>query len=465
MTKQNICVLFICVLLCLLAIFAPVVQVQGISYAADNQYSGALEDLEKDPDFDVSNYPAVDDDYTLEVIQIAESANKELFVYIYQPWIENKKMLNATSISISIGDERVKYMTYPLELLGHDGVVCKYKVVGLTVKDDNERIYKISEIFRKWDNGFDGKPSSDNVFNEKAFEVAQQWTAKTVNGSVEYYMDTVDVVTLKNLWVGEELYFNGTDLSGEVGLDWEPVKTTSFFVAFSSDYKIDALYEADLTFKYRDYSYSKSLFKNYIYAESYGEWQQHELVTLTSEDEVRNPVHGIFGNKHVWKTIRSVEEFCETESLTQETVDKLQNDEWVLSFYTADVYWKYSWDYVDYHFKTQQVSEVAVLRLSFEVEGKSYDLGVVANKQTSDGKPDNDLNEELGTLIGIKDNVKTVGIVTLVVIVILIIVVIVIGVRLLKDFLGGGSGGTTKTNVHINLGKNSDGDKKKKHKK
>ena len=53
-------------------------------------YTNVMEDLEKDNSFKLEDYPAVEDDYSLQVIQIAESVNGELFVYVYQPSDEVK---------------------------------------------------------------------------------------------------------------------------------------------------------------------------------------------------------------------------------------------------------------------------------------------------------------------------------------------------------------------------------------
>lgn len=432
----------------------------AVAFAADDKYTSALEDLQKDPDFDMYDYPAIGDDYSLKVIQIAESENNELFVYVYQPWIEHKKFMAATSIAISTSAEEVKYTLYPLTLLNKSGVLVKYKVDYLKVADKGTRIYNISEIFREWDDGFDGASDTDNRKDEKAFEVAQKWTAVTSsNGDVIYAMDTIDVVTIKHQWVGEELYNNGTDLSYVVQ-KWDNYRTISYFVAFSTNYDIDKLYEADLTFQYRDYQYSWSVFNQYKYDEQYGDWQDAGIVTLTSEDTVHNPTHGIFGTRHEWKTIRSVKEFCETESLSDATIQKLQKDEWVLSFFSTDVYVRYNWAGVDYDFKHQQVSEVAILRLKFECKGNIFDLGVVSDKQTSDGKYDNDLDEEFKPLITIKENAKKAGIAILVISIIIIVALLIVGcillVKFVQAFFGGGAaggGGKNQTDVNINVGK------------
>ena len=74
--------------------------------SANVVYTNVLDDLKKDSGFKPSNYPEKADDYSLQVIQLAESSDNELFVYVYQPSGQMKK-LSACSINISttINDE------------------------------------------------------------------------------------------------------------------------------------------------------------------------------------------------------------------------------------------------------------------------------------------------------------------------------------------------------------------------
>ena len=51
------------------------------AHAEGKEYTGVLEDLQKDESFSESYYPVVADDYSLQMVQIAESSDKELFVY------------------------------------------------------------------------------------------------------------------------------------------------------------------------------------------------------------------------------------------------------------------------------------------------------------------------------------------------------------------------------------------------
>ena len=67
------------------------------AYAESTSYSDVLDDLRKDENFSPGTYPTVADDYSLQVIQVAESTGKELFVYVYQPSGQTKD-LKASSI-------------------------------------------------------------------------------------------------------------------------------------------------------------------------------------------------------------------------------------------------------------------------------------------------------------------------------------------------------------------------------
>ena len=68
----SFALLFIC-LLCLTSIPA-------YSFAETTSYSDVLDDLQKDGNFNVNDYKIIENDYSLQVIQIAESENKELLI-------------------------------------------------------------------------------------------------------------------------------------------------------------------------------------------------------------------------------------------------------------------------------------------------------------------------------------------------------------------------------------------------
>ena len=64
------------------------------------EYTSVMEDLQKDESFREKDYPSIGNNYTLQVIQLAESTAGEVFVYVYQPSNAVKELI-ATSINIS----------------------------------------------------------------------------------------------------------------------------------------------------------------------------------------------------------------------------------------------------------------------------------------------------------------------------------------------------------------------------
>ena len=57
----------------------------NVAFAEDKTATEVLEDLSRDKSFNPDNYPTKTDDYSLQIIQLAESVDKELFAYVYQP--------------------------------------------------------------------------------------------------------------------------------------------------------------------------------------------------------------------------------------------------------------------------------------------------------------------------------------------------------------------------------------------
>ena len=64
-------------------------------------YTDVLEDLQTDENFDESKYYANSEDTSLSVIQIAESSNGELFVYVYRPSALENNNCQAKQLSLS----------------------------------------------------------------------------------------------------------------------------------------------------------------------------------------------------------------------------------------------------------------------------------------------------------------------------------------------------------------------------
>ena len=370
----------IAVLLCLLCVISmqsfPIAKAEGTK----TTYSNVLEDLQKDELFKSESYPAKASDYSVNVIQIAESENNELFVYTYEPSREDKE-LNATSINISTAiNDSLKYKNYKLRLLSAQGVFGKYLVEDFTVLSDALRYYDISTIYRTWDSEIDGEITGATG-SERACTVAKVYSAATVGETVSYVCKTTDIIEIR-----AEDRFDGF-IRYDDGIYWNGLSyCDSYFIAFNADRKIDDLMEADVSWKYRTYMYR-------IWVDIMGGGNEttygdtlSESITLKAEDEAGNAANGWFAKKRTWKKIQTVSDFIATENLTDETKTALNGKQWVLRFaeygYTLRSYGSESRD------EGTQVSDVTILRLMFETDGVIYNLGVVSDKVTPDDKPD-----------------------------------------------------------------------------
>ena len=162
-TKTRLVSIFLAFVLGVCVVITTAAQIPIVARAESITYSNVLDDLKKDTSFNPDNYPLKTDDYSLQIIQLAESVDKELFVYVYQPSGQAKDF-KASSINISttINDE-ISYYNYKLERLNSSGVFYKYKVVGLTVKDESVRYYAISSIYRPFDESIDKQASGGNT--------------------------------------------------------------------------------------------------------------------------------------------------------------------------------------------------------------------------------------------------------------------------------------------------------------
>ena len=166
---------YIIVVLCLLSCIIGGGFTAPATYADTSTYSDVLDDLQNDSNFNAADYSIVTGDYSIEVIQIAEGENKELFVYTYQP-CQPVYPLVATEINMSLSDKVGGIVVddevvagsetsklYQLTLLNTDGVFAKYKVNDFTVSSDLVRYYTISSIYRDYIEDIDGESGNDNT--------------------------------------------------------------------------------------------------------------------------------------------------------------------------------------------------------------------------------------------------------------------------------------------------------------
>ncbi|MDE7181497.1 MAG: hypothetical protein K2O41_00510 [Clostridia bacterium] len=355
----------------------------AVCRAATSAFSNSdvLKDLQKDENFNPLDYSDNANDYSIKVIQVAESKERELFIYTYQPCQKTNYLIATTvRLSTTTGDE-AQWRDYGLTFLNANGVLCKYKVDELTVKRDTVRYYDIAAIHRQWNASFDKDLPiySDNTINEAAFEVGQLWTVETENGNVSYKMLTSDVVTITEKTVGFVRYPDG--------YKFRPKSCTDcHYVAFSCDYSIDKLLEADVTFMYCNVAL------NALRGEP-----QRGYAFLKAEQMGENSGDGLGGKKRTFPRIEKVSDFIANEDLTVSAVTSLFGKQWVLRFFETDYEKK---DYLADISNYTEVTEVTILRLKFETNGVTYNLGVVDNKQSGDTNPDNPTKGGSGCNVG-----------------------------------------------------------------
>ncbi len=349
------------------------------AFAATNNYSNALTDLQKDESFKISSYPDKPKDYSLNVIQIAESVDGELFVYTYQP-CQKTLYLIATEINMSLSASADGTKLYDLTLLNSSGVFCKYKVEGVTVSTATARYYNITSIFREWIDGIDKATANDNDKTSKYFKVGKLYTATTDGNSVKYSCKNVDVVEIKNPFVDFLSYGKQSGWDYIFGVTkW----TDIHYIAFSTDKKIDELKEADVTYTTQPYNFTgKNAGANHL-GYVYGEKSEPQYTTLTGEGNI-----GIDGHtEYTWKNIYRSDEFMKTTELTGAAKEEVEKSEFVLVFLKTAFTEQDKWSFMQGDYKVidgVKVADVSILRLMFETDGVCYNLGALMDKQEGD---------------------------------------------------------------------------------
>lgn len=372
-------------------------------------YSAVLDDLKKDTSFNTENYPTKADDYSLQIIQLAESSDKELFVYVYQPSGKDKDF-KASSINISTTiNDSISYHNFKLDFLNSDGVFYKYSVIGLTVKDDTVRYYAISSIYRPFDESID-KPASDgNTVTEVNYNVSKQYCFGEINGKP--YVNCVDIETIvvTDKFVGFVRYKDGFKLY--VGA------CDSHFVAFNTDKPIDKLLEADVYYTMQKYSWSVVPLQGE--KETFGE-KSENYAYLKYTDKVEHTGGGLFAGTYKWDRIETTQQFIAENDLTQNVYSgaiidvsvankitdegkaALQGKKWVLRFaetsYSLSGYPSTGSTFEN----TTLVGDVTILRLKFETDGITYNLGTIDNKQSGSDDPVNDTDISIKLPDGLK---------------------------------------------------------------
>ncbi len=353
------------------------------SRAAEVTYSNVLDDLKKDSSFNEADYPSVPGDYSLKVIQIAESESGELFLYVYQPGKETKD-LRAKYINMSLQeptDREASYDLYGLTWLNGNGVFDKYLVNGASVSDETYRYYTIAGIYRAFDESLgDTESETIDTVQCKSYGVGQAWCTYYVNNVLICESEKIDYVDIDIVASGTVRYTNGFKLYVS--------KCDSHYVGFSvENFNVDKIYDADITYQYRSVTEVYGL----SYSCVYGDWVIVKKDTLTDKEIGSNTGDGLFGKKYTWDRIQTIESFLmqteddACEEFSEEERNELLKADYVFQFLETE-YSVQTGSSVN--IRSYETQNIGVLRLHFLSEGKVYNLGVVGDLVGTDTVPD-----------------------------------------------------------------------------
>ena len=396
-------------ILTIIVLFALIITMSGgvISSALtvraeELTYSNVLDDLENDPTFDAATYPAKPDDVSVQLIQIAESEDGQLFLYVYQP-ANDTIDLKCTSVSISVGfssnGQGLDPKLYDLILVSTEGVFDKYLVNGFSLPGQAERYYNIVSLYREFNAAVD--PESDKTEYKdtvcKSYAVGQQWCAYTLNDKIIYEMNTFSTVELE-ITMSSVVKVNGGIQFG--GLFGYSESVESHFIVFNCEqYQIKHIYDSTIFCKSREYQQNGYLWGLWEGDRKYpdGEAFSEEYIKLSDKElPIIVEAPGLASKEYTFNRIMTVAEFKENlqnegVSYDEDAVSQLKDDQWVFSYLeTPFVNLDYSTEGaapggIIYKFSgTEAVA--TILQIHFmDVNGNTYDLGVVSDTVKSTG--------------------------------------------------------------------------------
>ena len=355
-------------------------------------YSNVLDDLKKDPSFDPNDFKIDSDDYSLNVIQIAESDDGKLFLYIHQPNFEFSNA-KASYINLSFQDQRdksieLKYELHPLTFLNSDGVFCKYLVNNYEVPTTTNRYYSVAGVYRPYLSDIDTTYEAIDSKQHVKYEVGKLWCAYAYNNSLTYESYDIDIAGVDITATGDLLYKEG-------GFKLYVGACASHYMAFKiSNYDVTQIFDADVS--YQLIPYLETVLSDARIDES------REKIVKESETLYDNQfvtyesggvLGGLFNKKYKWERIQTVDEFKDDAKalgykFSDTELEGLNQADFV--FRVAETPYNITLDYVygDHVYSYYRMETAGVLRLHFATPGGVYNLGAVSDLVGTDGRPD-----------------------------------------------------------------------------
>ncbi len=388
--RKTVCLLLLALTLLTGALFAfrpsEAMAETASDISGNVEYTDVMTDLTKDPNFNQDEYPDKPGDYSIQVIQIAEGVRGELFIYVYQPCRKTVE-LNATEINMSLSESVDSTRLYGLTLLNSSGVFCKYKVNEVIVSSDRIRYYNITSIFRPRID----QDEYDDTVKSVSIPVNQLWTLKMAEaGKTSYECKISSSIEITSRYDKFMRYFNQDFHFGAFEQDYF---FDRFYVAFSTDKKIDDLVSVEISFVESDRTVAMI---NNICEDGFVDGKDISRHITISKEDLYSPLKyehkGEYDRVLSWKGIEKTSEFIDNNKLDTSVKTELNKYSWVISFFGAE----YKFVRVSTNLVSTIVAngraprEVTILRLNFVSDNKTYNLGVIDNKVTGEyDYPDN----------------------------------------------------------------------------
>jgi len=384
--------------------------------------SDILNDLSVDNSFNPEDFPYIINDYSLDVIQIAEDDLNQLIIYVYNP----SKKLKPNSINLSL--DRISYKRYYIDIVSISGTLEKYIVNGFYIDNKEVRNYSISTIYRFYDPIIDVDLSSDYTeISLIGHKVGKHWNVGNKNGEFTYVMEYEDVVEITPI-ITSYVYYDYVD--NYLLYDYS---CASHFIGFNvENYIIDKIYDADMSFNVQKYISSSGFNGDKTIEDDI----VLKNITLTDIDRVS--YIGSWFNEYKWNRIYNSIDFikdfeCNEGVLYETAVEDILSSQFVFCFYENEVL-RTSDGFNDI-IGSELITDVIILRLKFLSEGETYNLGVVSNGTQSNGESSGEANKDL--VDKIDDSISNLSesfekILSLFLVILGIILLVNIGVPLIK---------------------------------
>lgn len=378
----------------------------SVAFAITDVYSDVLDDLQVDNNFNVDDYPVNQTEFSLQLIQLAESNANELLAYVYQPSVGKFGVL-AKKIRISLSEDNSSYQDFNLTYLTNHGQFYKYKVDGYITDYTSTvmRTYNVVQLMRSADErcGDILVDENNNKISYVPYPVGWTFYATTnADGKTIYGKEKNKTITVTDKYCGQLLFENaGNSLTA--GLLGSVEYGMLHFIAFNADITIDELYQADV-------SYTIEVYEDYL-NQVLGITQTEYKDKIISSNRLTKTLHydseGMYqgdflSHKYTWKEIMSRKDFVNNvctqsfafynASLTEKGSDEISDKEWVLILGATEITnISRSTGLGNYESRYTRscLTDETILRLEGKSQGKLFNLGVVDNYQTGDGVPDN----------------------------------------------------------------------------